>query len=116
MTDRQLINRYFEAMRQGESAADELFALFSDDAVYAEPFTGEDPAVGIEAIRDRFALMWADPLPEVELDVLRLSIDGDSATADWECRSPGLPGPIRGQDRYVLAAGRITRLDIVIVE
>ncbi|MEL7157717.1 MAG: nuclear transport factor 2 family protein [Actinomycetota bacterium] len=114
MADDQPINRYYEAMRRGEEAAEELFTLFTDDAVYAEPFTGRQPAIGIEAIRDRFALMWADPLPDVELDVLGVHIDGDSAIAEWECRSPGLPGPIRGQDRYELAGGRITRLDIVI--
>lgn len=116
MADTEPIDRYFQAMRLGADAADDLFALFTDDAVYAEPFSGQEPAVGIEAIRRRFRTMWENPLPNVELDVLRLTVDGPSATADWECRSPGLPGPVRGRDHYELADGRITRLDITIMD
>lgn len=116
MSDRDLIERYFAAMRQGAAGAEELLALFAPDAVYIEPFTDEDPAVGIEAIEQRFRTGWEFPLPDVELDVFELSVDGPTATARWECRSPGLPGPVRGNDRYELTDGLISRLEVTIEE
>ena len=115
MTVENVINRYFAAMRQGTEGAQELFELFADDAVYIEPFTGEDPAVGIDAIRRRFALGWETELPDLEIDVLEIRVDGPSAWTSWECRSPGLPGPVQGEDLYEVADGRIVRLEVKIV-
>ncbi|MEM8902478.1 MAG: nuclear transport factor 2 family protein [Actinomycetota bacterium] len=110
-THGRVVERYFAAMRVGAAAEDELLALFTDEAVYAEPFTGEEgPAVGREAIRDRLRSGWATPLPDLELDVISVEVAGDRATSTWECRSPVFPSPVRGIDEYEFADGRISRL------
>ncbi|MEM7339288.1 MAG: nuclear transport factor 2 family protein [Actinomycetota bacterium] len=115
MTEPAVIRDYFAAMRQGAAAGDDLFSLFTPDATYIEPFTGLDPAEGIDAIRRRFELMWQTPLPDLELDVRSVTVHGNEATSSWVCRSPALPGPQAGEDHYVLRDGRITRLEIRLV-
>jgi ketosteroid isomerase-like protein len=112
MDGERIVERYFAAMRRGAEAEDELIELFDRDAVYTKPFTSTEPAVGIEAIRARFRAGWEAPLPDLELDVLSLEIDGTAARSTWECRSPALPQPVRGEDRYEFRDGRIVRLDV----
>ncbi len=116
MEAEQTIENYFAAMRRGTEAEAELLALFAADAVYAEPFSGQAPAEGIDAIRDRFRQGWETPMPDLELDVLELEVSGRRARSLWECRSGGLPGPVRGEDRYEIIDGRITRLDVRILD
>ena len=116
MDDRQLIERYFSAMRTGSSAEADLVGLFAEDAVYIEPFVSNEPAVGIEEIRARLRRGWENPLPEVELDVLSIEVSGPDATALWVCRSPALPGPVRGMDTYAIQGGKITRLEVRLLE
>lgn len=106
-----IVERYFTAMRTGAAAEDDLLALFSDDAVYVEPFSGEEQAaVGRDGIRARLRSGWESPPPEMELDVLSVAVEGERATSTWECRSPAFPAPVRGIDEYEFADGRITRL------
>ncbi|MEM9561845.1 MAG: nuclear transport factor 2 family protein [Actinomycetota bacterium] len=112
----RIVERYFAAMRRGPEAEAELLDLFAPDAVYAEPFSGDQPAEGIDAIRARFRHGWEAPLPDLELDVLELEVAGSTARSLWECRSPGLPGPVRGEDRYEFSDGRISRLDVTILD
>ena len=111
-----VVDRYFAAMRQGAAAEDDMLALFTEDAVYAEPFSGLEPAEGIAAIRQRLRQGWEFPLPDLELDVVEVEVSGDSARSVWECRSPALPGPMRGEDRYRFTDGRIARLDVTILD
>ena len=98
----RVIGAYFAAMRRGASAETDLLALFAPDAVYIEPFSGvPGAAVGIDQIRDRFRQGWNNPLPDLELEILKLVIDGQHATTTWECRSPGLPRTSAGSgSRY----------------
>lgn len=116
MNNRDVIDQYFAAMRRGSTAEEELLSLFADDAVYIEPFTSDGPAIGLEAVRERFRQGWETPLPDLELDVMHIDIDGSSAVSRWECRSPGLPGPVRGEDRYEMRDGRIVRLEVRILD
>lgn len=116
MSNEEVIHRYFAAMRRGAEAEADLLAMFHADATYVEPFTMDDPAIGISQIQQRFRKGWESPLPELELDVLAIEIDGPLATSRWECRSPGLPGPIRGEDRYEIRDGRIARLEVRMLE
>lgn len=111
------IASYFAAMRRGAQAEDELMAPFTTDATYTEPFTNRDePAIGRDAIRDRFRQGWKTPLPDLELDVLTVEISGSAAVSNWECRSSALPGPVRGEDRYEFdAEGLINKLDVRIL-
>ena len=116
MDDRELIDRYFSAMRRGSAAEEELVGLFADDAVYVEPFIGGAPAVGVEQIRSRLRRGWEQPLPDLELEVLSIDISGPEATATWVCRSPALPGPVEGVDRYRIEGGKITYLEVRVIE
>ncbi|MGI9596756.1 MAG: nuclear transport factor 2 family protein [Acidimicrobiales bacterium] len=116
MTTEDVVTRYFQAMRQGAAGASELFRLFTPDAVYVEPFSDQGPAVGIEAIEERFRRGWDPGLVDMELDILEMRIDGSQATARWECRSPTLPAPVRGEDRYRLVDGKIAELEVRIVD
>lgn len=111
-----VIESYFAAMRRGSEAEDVLVGLFAEDAVYDEPFTSEPPAVGIDEIRKRFRLSWETPLPDLELDVLEVHIDGPNCRSRWECRSPALPGPTQGEDHYEIVDGKITRLVVTITQ
>lgn len=116
MEARQLIDRYFSAMRRGARAEEDLIRLFADDAVYVEPFIDGSPAVGVEQIRDRLRRGWEQPLPDLEVEVLSIDISGPEATARWVCRSPSLPGPVEGIDRYMIEGGKITRLEVRLVD
>lgn len=116
MDDRQLIDRYFSAMQRGSAVEEELVRLFAEDAVYIEPFIEATPAIGVEQIRDRLRRGWEQPLPDLELEVLSVDISGPEATARWVCRSPALPGPVLGVDRYRIEGGRITYLEVRLVD
>lgn len=116
MSNDDVVRRYFSAMRRGAVAESELLALFHEDATYAEPFTSNQPAIGIQQIRQRFVDGWKHPLPELELDVLGIDIDGSFATSRWECRSPALDRPMRGEDRYEIRDGRIARLEVRLLD
>ncbi len=110
-TNERVVERYFAAMRVGAGAEDDMLRLFTDDAVYVEPFSGDpEPAEGREGIRRRLRAGWESPPPEMELDVLSVTVEGDRARSTWECRSPAFPAPVRGVDEYEFRDGRITRL------
>lgn len=87
-----------------------MMSLFADDALYDEPFSGDAPARGLDEIRARLRSGWENPLPDLELDVLEVEIEGRVARSRWECRSPALPGPVQGTDEYEIVDGRIARL------
>ena len=112
-----VVRAYFAAMRRGGEAEADMLALFTDDAVYDEPFSGEsEPAVGIDAVRRRLRSGWATPLPEMELDVLSVEVTGHRAVSTWECRSAAFPGPVRGTDEYEFRDGLIAVLRVTIDE
>lgn len=113
---RGVIDTYFAAMRLGPDGAQDMLALFTENAVYVEPFTGQsEPAVGIDEIRDRLRVGWEAPLPEMELDVLEIEILGATARSRWECRSPALPDDMQGEDRYWFEDGKIARLEVILL-
>ena len=118
MDDReQLVQRYFAAMRQGAAAEDELLALFAEDAVYEEPFSGSPRrSEGIVAIRSALREGWEFPLPDLKLTVRRIDLDGDVVRSQWICESPALDGPIHGHDRYTIRDGLIARLEVFLDE
>lgn len=115
--ERDLIERYFAAMRRGAEAEEEMMELFSEDAIYLEPFTGEtEPWVGRDEVRTALRRGWEQPLPDLELEVQRIDISGSGATAQWVCTSPALPGPVAGKDEYTITDGKITRLVVRIID
>lgn len=116
MADEQVIDRYFAAMRRGPAAEGDLLALFHPDATYIEPFTGvSEPAKGITAIERRLRQGWENPLPDLELDVLTVEVDGPTATSTWECRSSAFSKPVLGRDDYEIRDGLIVRLEVTLL-
>lgn len=115
MTPQEIIDQYFVAMRRGPDGQADLLSLFADEAIYDEPFVAPgSPAEGKAAIRDRLATSWQNPPPDLELDVLTVTVDGSRAEVRWECRSPVFDNPVRGVDRYRFDQGRIVELRVTI--
>ncbi len=113
MTAIDTVDRYFEAMQRGPEAAEELFALFADDAVYVEPFTGETRThEGRAAIEHCFRESWKNAPPDMTLEVNRVDVDGDTVHSRWTCSSPAFDAPVKGHDRCVVDGGRIRRLEV----
>lgn len=113
--DRDLVDRYFEAMREGASAEQQLLGLFTDDAVYVEPFAGEPRTHrGRAAIRIAFRAGWESPPPDLKLHVDRIDVDEDRVFSEWTCTSPAFPHPIRGRDEYTMRDGKIARLEVTL--
>lgn len=112
-----VVDRFFKAMQAGKDAEGELLALFTDDAVLTEPFTGEPRThTGIVAVRDSFRCTWEAPVPDVKLEVNRVDLDGPRVRAEWTCTAPAFPNPIRGHDLFDIRDGKIARLEIVVTE
>lgn len=116
-TDRQVVDRLFQAMQAGPAGEEDMMRLFHDDAVFIEPFTGVPREHrGLAAIREAFKDSWRSPLPDMRLSVERVDLSGDLVRAEWSCTSPVLPSPMRGHDLFSLAQGKIKRLEIVMTE
>ncbi|MEN0061233.1 MAG: nuclear transport factor 2 family protein [Myxococcota bacterium] len=108
-----VVQAYFHAMQGGPANRAELFALFADDAVYVEPFSGQTLThEGRAAIEAYLAASWEQAPPDLELQVDRIDVDGDVVVSEWTCRSPALPVPYRGRDTCTVREGRIQRLEV----
>lgn len=113
---RIVVDRYFQAMRAGSAAEEDLMALFRDDAVYTEPFTGRSRThQGLDAIRRCFREAWLSPPEDLELRVDRVDLDGERVEARWTCTSPVFPAPVKGRDAYLIQDGKIARLEVTLV-
>ncbi len=110
---RNLVNRFFEAMQAAGTQEKEMMQLFDEDAVYVEPFSGTPREhTGKEAIRSAMVAGWKYPLPDMRLEVERVTTDGTTVRADWVCYSPALPnGRGAGTNEFTLRAGLIIRLE-----
>jgi ketosteroid isomerase-like protein len=110
--ERELIERYFQAMRTGAMSSDEIIDLFADQAVYVEPFSGEASAhVGKDAIRQSFIDSRKNAPPDMTLTLDQVEVDSDCIRSVWTCSSPGFPRPMRGQDLWTIGDGKILRLE-----
>lgn len=114
---RNVVDRFFKAMQAGKDAENELMALFTDDAVLTEPFSGEPQThTGIDAVRNSFRCTWEQPVPDVKLEVNRVDLDGAQVRAEWTCTAPAFPTPIKGHDLFNIRNGKIAKLEIVVTE
>jgi hypothetical protein len=106
------IANFFLAMQAGAAGADDLAALFAEDAIYVEPFTGETRQhQGRGAIMAAMAMGWENPMPDMRIRVDRVSTSGPVVELDWTCFSPAIPGGSgRGHNRYVMRGGIIQEL------
>lgn len=111
-TERGVVERYYRAMEAG--SRDQMDGLFTDDAVYLEPFSkGGEPTSheGREAIVGWLAASFEQGNKGVTITLDRLDVDGDAILAEWTCVGPMLPGPMKGHDRYIVRGGRIASLE-----
>ena len=109
------ITNFFLAMQVGAVAAERMRGLFTDDAVYEEPFSGvAREHSGPDAILETMKLGWLNPLPEMHIEIDQATAAGHQITVDWTCHSPALPGGLgRGTNHFTLRAGRIAKLRTV---
>jgi ketosteroid isomerase-like protein len=115
--DRKVVEELYKAMQAGPATEAAIMALFTDDAVLVEPFTGQPRTHSGKAdIRDALAAMWQGRAPDLVLTLDRIDIDGDSVRAEWTCTSSVLPGPLRGRDCLTVRSGKIAFLEITITE
>jgi ketosteroid isomerase-like protein len=115
--DRSVVERYLAAMQAGPGGLDDLVALFEDDAVYVEPFTGQPQVhTGKAEIRAFFEGALESHLRDVHLTLERLDLDGDRLRSVWTCDLPALSAQMRGFDLVTLNAGRIARLETTVTE
>jgi len=113
MEHEELVLQYYAAMRRGLGAEADMLALFTDDAVYSDPFgPDEEIAIGRAAIGDRLHNGWQHRPPDLEIDVLTVNVEGDRADSTWECRSTVFGDPVRGHDEYRFREGRIAELHV----
>jgi ketosteroid isomerase-like protein len=115
--DRKVVEDLCKAMQIGPAAEEALMALFTDDAVLIEPFTGRTQThTGKPAIRASLAAMWQNRAPDLTLTLDRVDADGNMLRAEWTCTSALLAGPMRGYDRLTIREGKLSHLEIIITE
>jgi ketosteroid isomerase-like protein len=113
---RAVVERYFGAMKRGADAEDDLLDLFAADAVYSEPFSGEQREFeGRPAIVQCFRDGWQGTPTDLELTVERIDVEGQVVTSHWTCTSPAFPAPVKGRDVCTVRDGLIQHLDVRIV-
>jgi hypothetical protein len=106
------ISNFFLAMQAGRPAAARMESLFSEDATYEEPFSGQATThTGRRAILDAMSAGWSQPLPEMHIAIDKVETAGSIVRVDWTCYSPALPGGAgRGRNEFELRDGKIARL------
>ncbi len=116
--EQQVVDNLFKAMQMGPGGEELMMSLFADDAVFIEPFSGEPKThEGFDAIREAFRDSWKeDPPPDMKLVLDRADRDGDRVRAEWTCTSPVFPAPMKGCDLFTIQDGKITRLEIVMLD
>jgi len=113
--DRAVVEGYYRAMRMGAAGAETMADLFTDDAIYSEPFSGGDGRnrthVGKHVIREFFKDSINHRPPDMVVTMDRVDVDGDRLRAEWTCTASVFTQPMRGVDCYTLRDGKIARLE-----
>jgi hypothetical protein len=115
---RRVVESLFRAMQAGPGGEEAMVALFADDAVFIEPFSGRPQThTGRAAIRQSFRDQSNNPPPDLALVLDRVDLEGSLVRAEWTCTSPAFPSPMRGYDLFTLNdGGQITRLESVVTD
>ena len=106
------VANFFLAMQSGKPGADALMALFAEDAIYEEPFTGETRRHnGKDTILAAMALGWEMPMVDTRIEVREVEVAGAEVHVGWTCHSPSLPGGKgSGRNVFTFREGVITSL------
>ena len=117
LNERELIERYFQAMRTGAIAGDEVVDLFAEEAVYVEPFSGEPKRhVGRDAIGQSLIESQENAPPDMTLTLDKVDVETGRIRSVWTCTSPAFVHPMRGQDVWTIRAGKNLRLETSFLE
>jgi hypothetical protein len=114
--DRAVVESYLAEMQAGSAGLDNLIGLFTDDAVYLEPWTGQAQIHTGKAEIRAFYAAALERMQGARLTLDRLDVDGERVRSEWTCEIPMFPGPMRGFDLLTLREGRIARLETTITE
>ncbi len=107
------------AMQLGPAGEAVIMSLFTDDAVWIEPYTGQRRThTGKEAIRASLKQMWQQPSPPgFTITTDRMDAEGQSVRVEWTCSCDGFPKMMRGYSLYTISPENlISRLELVITE
>jgi ketosteroid isomerase-like protein len=110
-----VVEGLFRAMQAGPGGEHLMLSLFHEDAVFIEPFSGRPVThSGHDAIRASFRQQTEQPLPDMQLTLDRVDMDGGLVRAQWTCSSSAFPAPMRGHDLFTIRDGKIARLEIIV--
>ncbi|ASP34566.1 hypothetical protein CHH27_16040 [Labrenzia sp. VG12] len=106
------ITNFFLAMQAGPSGQELLRALFTEDAEYSEPFSGQDePHRGRDAILAAFAGSRTEEFDDAVIHLGSVELEDDTITVAWTCYSRAIPGGQgSGKNIFRLENGKIVSL------
>jgi hypothetical protein len=113
--EHDMVASYVRAMERGSEGIDDLVALFAPDAIYIEPFSGEEHR-GVAAIRAYLETASSNAPPALRLEVTLLRVESPHVEVEWTCYSPAFVTPSRGRDKYEVVDGRIRSLRTELIE
>ena len=117
--DRATVEGYYQAMRLGAAGAAALARLFTDDAVYIEPFSGGDGLTRTHIGRDVIAEFFRDSVnhrpPDMMVTMNRIDAEGQRVRAEWTCTASVFTEPMCGVDLYTMRDGKIARLETTLL-
>lgn len=115
--DRQVVDGVFRAMHERAAGENAMMALFAEDSVVTEPFSGQPQTHrGKPAIRAWFREAVNQMAPDMTLKLDRIDMDAGRVRAEWTCTSVVMKGPMRGYDLYSIESGLIKTAEFVVTE
>ena len=106
------ITNFFLAMQAGPSGLSLLQQMFSEDAIYEEPFSGQTgPHRGPTAIVNAFAASRSDAFDDAVIKLGKVSVKDEVITVEWTCISQAIPGGEgSGTNDFHIRDGKIVKL------
>jgi SnoaL-like domain len=110
------ITNFLTAMQAGRVGGEAMAALFSPNAIYVEPFSGEvQRHEGRDAIMIAMSRGWDEPLPNMRIAIEKADTKGDVIKIQWTCFSPALAGGKgKGTNIYRMKDGLIVELETIL--
>lgn len=106
------ITNFFLAMQAGPSGLGLLMELFTDDAVYEEPFSGQSgPHRGPKAIAAAFNASRSDAFNDAVITLGDVAVLDEVISVNWTCISEAIPGGRgSGKNEFQIRDGKICSL------
>ncbi|WP_159087105.1 nuclear transport factor 2 family protein [Loktanella sp. Alg231-35] len=106
------ITNFFLAMQAGPSGLGLLQEMFSDDAIYEEPFSGQSgPHRGPKAIAAAFDSSRTEAFNDAVITLGDVTVQDAVITVSWTCISEAIPGGRgSGKNEFQIRDGQICSL------